>query len=61
LSHELRRAAESFNDVTYGERPGTEPDYRAVADLDERLLAHATTGAAGQDAAVPADRWAEVR
>jgi hypothetical protein len=61
LAGELRRAAESFNDVTYGERPGTEPDYRAVAALDERLLAHAITGAADQDAAAPAERWAEVR
>ncbi|MGH3639865.1 MAG: DUF4129 domain-containing protein [Mycobacterium sp.] len=61
LAGELRHAAESFNDVTYGERPGTEPEYRAVAALDERLLAHATTGVADQDAAAPTDRWAEVR
>ena len=31
------RRAEAFNDVTYGERPGTEPAYRMIADLDDRL------------------------
>ena len=61
LTGELRRAAEVFNDVTYGERPGTEPEYRAVAALDEHLLARATTGAVDYDAAAPTDRWAEDR
>lgn len=47
---ELLRAASIFNDVAYGERPGTEPHYREVADLDDRLRRHdalATTGPAG--------------
>ena len=61
LITELRRAAEAFNDVTYGARPGIEPDYHAVADLDGRLLARATAGMADRDPAAPADRWAEVR
>ena len=34
---DFARAATTFNDVTYGERPGTEPGYRMIADLDERL------------------------
>ncbi|MBU9767004.1 DUF4129 domain-containing protein [Mycobacterium sp. TNTM28] len=34
-SAELSSAATTFNDVTYGERPGTEAQYRAIAALDE--------------------------
>lgn len=35
LSTELCSAANTFNDVTYGEQPGTESAYRAIAALDE--------------------------
>ncbi|WP_066902329.1 DUF4129 domain-containing protein [Mycolicibacterium houstonense] len=35
LSTELSSAATIFNDVTYGEQPGTEAAYRAIAALDE--------------------------
>jgi hypothetical protein len=61
LATELTRAAEAFNDVTYGERPGTEAAYRMVADLDDHL--RAPTSASGPTAAVPAvsEGWAEVR
>ena len=61
LATELNRAAEAFNDVTYGERPGTEPAYRMIADLDDHLRSR--TSAPGMTAAVPAaaDGWAEVR
>lgn len=37
LTSELAGAASSFNDVTYGERPGTEPAYRSIAGLDEQI------------------------
>ena len=37
LAGELPQAANAFNDVTYGERPGTEPAYRMIADLDDHL------------------------
>jgi Domain of unknown function (DUF4129) len=37
LTSELAAAAASFNDVTYGERPGTESAYRDIAELDERI------------------------
>jgi len=47
LAAEIVTAAELFNDVTYGEQPGSEPQYRLVADLDARLRAMATTAAAG--------------
>lgn len=37
LAADLAAAADTFNDVTYGERPGAEPNYRRVSDLDDRL------------------------
>lgn len=37
---ELMLAATVFNDVSYGELPGTQTDYRLVSELDERLRAH---------------------
>lgn len=37
LRSELTTAATSFNDVTYGEQPGTESAYRSIADVDLRL------------------------
>ncbi|MGZ8815633.1 MAG: DUF4129 domain-containing protein, partial [Mycobacterium sp.] len=61
LAAELTQAASSFNDVTYGERPGTESAYRMIADLDDHLRSNTRTNAdAGPAAATPAD-WAEVR
>ena len=61
LSDELRRAADAFNDVTYGEQTGTESRYRVVADLDDHLRTRgrstSTTAAAG---GTHGD-WAEVR
>jgi hypothetical protein len=58
---ELRRAATVFNDVTYGEQPGTEPNYRLVAELDDALRRHATP--TGVDAGAPsvADSWVPLR
>ena len=61
LDDELRRSAEAFNDVTYGERPGTEAAYRMIADLDDHLGARSRTTAADAEATAPADAWAEVR
>jgi len=61
LAAELSRAAEAFNDVTYGERPGTEPAYQMIADLDDHLRFR--TSASDASAAVPAagEGWAELR
>jgi hypothetical protein len=61
LADELRRAAVAFNDVTYGELPGTEPTYRMVADLDDHLLTHATGVPAAEGTSGVADGWVEVR
>ncbi|WP_179474023.1 DUF4129 domain-containing protein [Mycolicibacterium vinylchloridicum] len=57
----LRRAATVFNDVTYGEQPGTEPNYRLVAELDEALRRHATPTGADPSAPHVADTWAPLR
>ena len=61
LAAELSRAAEDFNDVTYGERPGTESAYRMIVDLDDHLRTR--TSASDAAAAVPAAAhgWAQVR
>ena len=37
LADDCATAAIVFNDVTYGGQPGTERDYRLVADLDDRV------------------------
>jgi hypothetical protein len=61
LADELSLAATAFNDVTYGEQPGTQAAYQMIADLDDHLRsrAPAATSAAGQAAAV--ESWAQVR
>ncbi len=56
---ELRSAATAFNDVTYGELPGTEAAYRLIADLDDQLLTHVTPRSVDSPAAPPG--WAEIR
>jgi hypothetical protein len=61
LAAELTRAAEAFNDVTYGERPGTESAYRMIADLDDHLRSRTSASDAGAAVPTVADGWAEVR
>jgi hypothetical protein len=61
LTGELRRAAEAFNDVTYGERPGTESAYRLIADLDDHLRFRTSVGADAAAAPGSSDSWADVR
>lgn len=61
LVGELASAATAFNDVTYGERPGTEATYRAVADLDDHLGMRAPAAAATAPTAAASDTWAPVR
>lgn len=60
LTGELRAAAEAFNDVTYGERPGTEAGYRMVADLDDHLRFRTRAGGDAPTTGTP-DHWADVR
>ena len=61
LGDELSEAATAFNDVTYGEQPGTEAAYRTIVALDDHLRSRspATPPAAGQPAAV--ESWVQVR
>lgn len=61
LAGELSEAATAFNDVTYGEQPGTQAAYRMIADLDDHLRSRwsGVPAEAGRPA-VP-ESWAQVR
>jgi hypothetical protein len=61
LGGELSQAATAFNDVTYGEQPGTQSAYQVVADLDDHLRSRVPgiAAAPGQPAALKT--WAQVR
>jgi hypothetical protein len=61
LGAELLWAADAFNDVTYGERPGTESAYRMIADLDDHLRRHTAVTSTSSTAPAAADGWAELR
>ncbi len=61
LAGELSSAADIFNDVTYGERPATEQQYRRIADLDARLGRQSGPSPSGVDGATVSQPWAEVR
>jgi Domain of unknown function (DUF4129) len=61
LAAQLRSAAEAFNDVTYGERPGTEPPYRMITDLDDHLRSRKWASEVGAAVPITADGWTEVR
>ncbi len=61
LAGELSQAANAFNDVTYGERPGTEAEYRMIADLDGHLRSRGPANAVVPGAPAPADNWTAVR
>jgi hypothetical protein len=61
LAGELSESATAFNDVTYGEQPGTQDSYRMITDLDDHLRSRppAAPQAPGQPATV--DSWVQVR
>ncbi|CAN5499270.1 DUF4129 domain-containing protein [soil metagenome] len=62
LAAELSSAATTFNDVTYGELPGTQVAYRTVADLDDHLRARSPAANTGHTASATAgDTWTQVR
>ncbi len=59
LAAEFGWAADMFNDVTYGQRPGTATAYRRLAELDDRLRAHRVTEpTTAATASVASDGWA---
>lgn len=61
LDGELSQAAAAFNDVTYGEQPGTQSAYQMIVDLDDHLRSRVPGMAPtpGQPAAL--ESWAQVR
>lgn len=61
LAVELSQAATAFNDVTYGQRPGTPAAYQMIVDLDEHLRVRSIGGRPGPDKRAPVDAWAPVR
>jgi hypothetical protein len=61
LASELSRAATAFNDVTYGERPGTSAAYQMVVDLDDHLRFRSVTGLPEPNQPPTVDSWAAVR
>ncbi|OBG60938.1 DUF4129 domain-containing protein [Mycobacterium sp. E3339] len=61
LAGELSRAATAFNDVTYGERPGTQGAYQMIADLDDHLRFRSAAGTGTPVHTATPDSWARVR
>ncbi|OJZ75751.1 hypothetical protein BRW65_04260 [Mycobacterium paraffinicum] len=61
LSGELAQAATAFNDVTYGEQPGTQSAYQMIADLDDHLRSRSAAVPVGPGRPAAADSWAQVR
>jgi hypothetical protein len=61
LAAELSRSAIAFNDVTYGERPGTPAAYQLIVDLDDHLYHRSGTGRFGPSEQLIPDSWAPVR
>ena len=62
LADELSSAAETFNDVTYGERAGTESQYQMIAELDDRLGRRPSSSSRAADGGASGHQpWAEVR
>ncbi|MEB3982769.1 DUF4129 domain-containing protein [Mycobacterium sp. 663a-19] len=61
LEGELWEAATAFNDVTYGERPGTAAAYQMIADLDDHLRSRPPAAAPTSGPHVAVESWARVR
>lgn len=61
VAGELLQAANAFNDVTYGQQPGTESAYRMISALDDHLRSRGSAAAVAAAPPVGADTWASVR
>jgi hypothetical protein len=61
LGPELASAAASFNEVAYGERPGTEAAYCHMAALDDRIRSRRSTAALDRRPHGGDDSWAELQ
>jgi hypothetical protein len=61
LGAELSAAANAFNDVTYGESPGTPAAYQMIADLDDHVRFRSAAGQSGPIEQPAVDSWAAIR
>lgn len=61
LAFELSQAATAFNDVTYGERPGSPAGYQMIVELDDHLRSRSAAGRSRLDEPAPVDAWTPVR
>ena len=61
LTSELAYAAASFNDVTYGERPGSEPAYRNIARLDEQIRSRRFAASRDATSQSGTESWAHLQ
>ncbi|MBV8861126.1 MAG: DUF4129 domain-containing protein, partial [Mycobacterium sp.] len=61
LTSELSCAADTFNDVTYGETPGTPAGYQLIVDLDDHLRFRTAGSPPGLRQPATVDSWAPVR
>jgi hypothetical protein len=61
LAPELSEAATVFNDVAYGERPGTPAGYQLIAGLDDHLRSRSAANRPGPDQLATPNPWAQVR
>jgi hypothetical protein len=61
LASELSRAANTFNDVTYGEQAGTSAAYQMIVDLDDHLRVRSAAGPPESPQPATVDTWATVR
>jgi hypothetical protein len=61
LAADMSRSAAAFNDVTYGEQPGTQSAYQLIVGLDDNIERRSATGQFGAAEPRVADSWAPVR
>jgi hypothetical protein len=61
LAGDMSRSAAAFNDVTYGEQPGTQSAYQLIVELDDHIHYRSGTGQFGAAETPIADSWAPVR
>jgi hypothetical protein len=61
LIDELSLAATAFNDVTYGEVPGTQGAYQMIVELDDHLRMRPPATATVPGHSAQAQSWAQVR
>jgi hypothetical protein len=61
LAADLNAAATAFNDVTYGELPGTSTAYHGIAALDDRIRSSRVASPAHTAGQGDAESWAQLQ